>query len=236
MQPAALLVHDDPGARRGRLDVEVGVMRELAQLLRLRVPGEQVHRAVAVGDEIDDVADPHRPGVARVVMRHRLDVLGLEVEHPEERLLPAAVAPPGVLGPEVADGVVDHSTAVRRVRPALRHRHGERLLEAPVYRDGEQPVVKRVRGARRAEEHLFAVRRPALHQVGPGVVGEAPRVATVHRDDVDVGVAVVLPREGDPASVGGKSGLKLAAGMHREPPGFAAPPPWARGATQRSPA
>src|SRR5262249_59664970 len=60
VERAELLVNDSVRARRGRLDVEVVVLYQLRDLLRLRVVSKQSDWAAPVGEEIDLVADPHR--------------------------------------------------------------------------------------------------------------------------------------------------------------------------------
>ena len=63
VQVAGLLVDDLAAAGGGVQDREVGVPGELLDRLRLRVVRVQVELAVAVGAEVDRVADPHRIGV-----------------------------------------------------------------------------------------------------------------------------------------------------------------------------
>ena len=59
MDLAELLVNDAAGAGGGRTNVFAGVLDQFVHLLCLRIVAEQRHGAVAVGEEVDLVADPH---------------------------------------------------------------------------------------------------------------------------------------------------------------------------------
>ena len=83
-----------------------------------------------------------------------------------------------------------------------------------------QPALRRHRvelpepGGRRFASRLeedVAVGRPALRDVGGWVPGEALGLAAGGRHEVDVGVAVVLAGEGDPAPVGAEGGVGFGA-------------------------
>ena len=63
-----MLVNDGIGTGRGSdLMSKSVVLDQLLHLLRLEIVGEQGHRAIAVGKEINGVADPHRVEVVGIV-------------------------------------------------------------------------------------------------------------------------------------------------------------------------
>jgi hypothetical protein len=90
-----LLVDDRPWAGGRRFDVEALVLDDLAHRGSPRVKSEERYRAVAIGKEIDGVADPHRVRVVRVLPRNLEE---LEVREPHDldwSRLAAAIALPG---------------------------------------------------------------------------------------------------------------------------------------------
>ena len=224
IHPAALLVHDHAGPGRRGLDVEVGVTRQLARLPGPEIVAVQVHRAVAIGQEVHHVADPHRPVFSRRIVRHRLDLARAHVEQPDPGLLAAAVAAPRLLVPGAAHRDVRDASRVRAVRQPLTGRHGQRLFEPSFERHAVQAVEVLDEAARRCEHDPLAVRRPPLHQVRLGVPREPSRLAAFRGDDIDVGVAGVIGAERDPAAVGREAGVSLEAGCARELARLAAGP------------
>ena len=60
MNIAGLLVDDRVGTRRRIHDIEVVVLRELRELFVVEAVGEQIDCVIAVREEVDSIADPHR--------------------------------------------------------------------------------------------------------------------------------------------------------------------------------
>ena len=217
---ARLLVHDGVRSRRRAHDVEVVVVRELQQLLRLEVVGEDVAREVAVGHKVNGVADPHRFAVVAVGPRQLLDRVVGQVHDPDRMRAPAAVVPPLaalVLRPlrrEHGRGnlLVGDSAAVGRVGAAERARHRQRLGQASGQVDRPE-TEERIRARRRQcrparrEDDAPAIRRPSAHAVHARVIGETDGIAPGRGDDVDVGVPVHRRGERDAGSVGREPGI-----------------------------
>ncbi len=70
--------------------------------------------------------------------------------------------------------------------------------------------------AAREEEDPLPVGVPALDPVGAGVPGEPPRRPSLDGHQVDVGVPLVLPGEGDPLPVGAQAGVRFRPGAAGE--------------------
>ena len=207
-------------------------MRDLRRRLAREVVGVEVQRAVAVGGEVDRVADPH--GIALRALRGRDGRERRRGEIVDEEVLgpPALVALPRA---EVAEERrVDDPLPVRRevARAGGRHRQGRSDPAADRHSEQLRLRTHTVGFAHRAEEDRPAVRRPPDHLVVPAVarlhgparrvVGEQPRRAPFGRDHVHLLVAFVLAGEGDPLSVGRVLGELLDARVRREPRGGAA--------------
>src|SRR5207249_4209730 len=121
-----------------------------------------------------------------------LDVAVRKRGDPDWRGLSSAVALPGEEGARQRD-VGDLGTIRREARLPT---HWERqLFLEPALQRGEVELPKpRVAVARRGEEHLLAVGRPAERNVGVGVPRQPFRDSAFRRHDEDVRVAVVLAR------------------------------------------
>ena len=235
----SLLVDDAVGTSRGGHDVVVVVMRELLELLRVGLIREDVPRVIAVGEEVDRVADPHRIGIVAVGPRQLLARVVGEVHDANRMRSSAAVmAPVADLGPLDdhlrPEFLIGDALAVGRIRAAEGTRHRQRFGESAVGRDAPQLEIRVVRNARaiRAEDHPLPVRAPSADAVHRGMEGEARRIAAGRGDDIDVHVAADGRRERDLRSVGREIRFRLDVGV--EVSRRAAPP--LRGATQRSPA
>ena len=187
----------------GERDVEVGEGGHLPLRAGRQVVGPDVVPLgrPAIGEEIQPVVVPHRLGV---VGRAAGDVLGvqrLEIEEPDLGRGPAPVALPRA-EPAGLRGVGD-APPVGRQRAELPVRHGKPLGLTALDRD----AVDLPKGGQAAppvggEEDPPAVRRPVEDPVVARMVRDAERRAAQGRDDVDVGVAVVVAAEGDLRAVG----------------------------------
>jgi hypothetical protein len=199
VQVAALLEDDQTTARIERLHVEVGELRELLEGLGLRVVRPDVVHAVAIGGEVDHVADPRRVDVLRIGPGGRRQFVAGQVEDPDRPVLPAAIVASFIV-PRAVHAIGD-APPVRSNLPLEGARHRERRLHIALRRDGPELRLAVGRRARRRKHDARAVGRPPLHHVRPRVPREATRLATVHRDDIGVGVAGILAAEGDPLPV-----------------------------------
>ncbi len=223
VQGAELVVDDAAGSGGGRDQVEpVGVGEDLADGLRRGVVGVERDGALAVRKEIDRAAHPH--GIAVVgILPGDADDAGIgEVGDPEAGRLAAPVVLPRRL--PLVEGRVGEVGPVRRVaglvaggqgqglRQPARGRHGEELGQIPGGRPGG------------AEDHSFAVRRPAEDLVRSGMVGEPQGFTTLCGHHIDIVVAVVAPRVGEAAAVRRVDGMGAAPGPRHDPAGLPALP------------
>ena len=235
IEETAVLEHDARIAERGELDVEVLVVRDLPRGFRLQVVGEQVHALVrvAVGEEINGIAVPHGHDVAGRVVGDVRDGLLLEVIDPQVVGLAAAVALPGAKLAE--DAVIHQLLLVGRVGTPAAARQRKLFGQAAVDRHGIQladEVDPRV-GSRADDDRLVVA--PRHHQIvraipiGNVVVFEAagkgnpPRNTAFGRHHVDLGAAVVLAGERQPAAVGRETGEHFIADVTGEFSRHAAP-------------
>ena len=224
---AAELVHDLPRVvRGGPAHVPRGGCRQLLGLCTGEVGGVEVEGSVAVGDEVDPIANPH--GVALGPHRGRDARRGARRE----------IVDPEILGPaplialpvaEIAEQrAVDDALAVGGEIARTRCGHGKLHREAAPGVDGVQGGQRRavVGIPHRTEQDLLAVRRPSVDLIvvavarGQGaacrVPGDLPWDASRRGNDVDLLVAVVLAGERDPLAIGRELGEQLEPGMSRE--------------------
>src|SRR5438270_5261216 len=87
---------NDNGVRSGggTLEVEAITVQGFAHLLRFSVVGKQADRTVAVGEEIDRVAYPHRIVVVGILARELLNTGVFKIENADRRSLAAVIALP----------------------------------------------------------------------------------------------------------------------------------------------
>src|SRR6185369_15123605 len=96
VQVAGLLVDELPGSRAHVANGEVLVRGEAANLLRARVVRVDVELAVAIGAEVDGVADPLRVDVVRATfgLRNLFDRMRRDVVQPDDGRRAAAIVLP----------------------------------------------------------------------------------------------------------------------------------------------
>ena len=118
VQVSRLLVDDLPTSSRCRVDGEVGVPGERADLFRFRVVGVDVELTVPVGPEVERIANPHRVHVVGAPhrLRHLLHLVCAGGVHPDLRHATATISLP------LSKGAID-----RVVRDPLRVRREGRL-------------------------------------------------------------------------------------------------------------
>ena len=197
----SLLVRDRVLARRGRHDVEVAMARELRELFRVEILRVQIIRAVAIGEKVDSVADPHWIGVVAVVPGELLLGVAREIDDADRLRAAAAIAPPLaalILRPHGRehrdrDLLVGHAFAVRRIRTGECTRYRKKLGHPSVRRD--RPETKeRIRSRSRerspagAEHDAFPIGRPPAYVVGAGMIGQPLRLTTGDGDNEDIRV------------------------------------------------
>ena len=210
VQPAAVLVHDGVGAEARVLHVVLVVMGHLAEVAGGGVVGPDLQLAGLVAGEVDRVPVPHGEVLGAGPVGHLgRDVL-VEVVDPDVLGHAALVALPGAR--LAGDAVVGQLPAVGR--PAREAAGGQRDHRRQAAVDGNRPellLAHREARPRALEAHRFAVGLPVDHPVVQGMPGQPPRLAARGGDHVDVVVAVIVAREGDPLAVGGELGLALVA-------------------------
>ena len=207
VQRVELGVNDRTRPRRRGGYVETGAGQKAGDSARLRVVREERHRTVAIGEEIDRIADPHRVVVVRIVARHAYDARIGQVGNVHRRRLPAAIALPKRLPAKVRN--VRQVRGIGRERARLGHGQWEPLRKAAGCGHGKQLIRIRRAVAIGSEEHVLAVGRPTDGDVCRGMIGQTPGLAARGRDHVDVDVLVVHAGEGDLRSVGRKDGARF---------------------------
>ena len=209
MNRPALLEHHHAGSAGNVPHVELTRGGHLLRLPRTRLVAPQVHHSVAVGAEVDETTEPRREGVVGVLARDLLDVVRFGIVDPHPIGATSAVALPAAEC--VAKRGVGDAFRVRSVGGVRRTRNRERLRGAA--RD-RRTVEARLRSARLAparKDHVRRVGVPTLDVVAAGVKREAPGDPAVDRQEVDVGVALVLRRVRHPRAVGAQVRARLPA-------------------------
>ena len=209
MQVPCLLVDHDAGPGSERLHVEVRVLRELPLHSRAGVERPDVAGPVALGEVVDGAVHPDRVQLALAFPRRGRAVPGSRRYDADRLGLSAPVVAP--LGVEVADLLVRHVGAVRGHSAAMRLGQGERSRESARRRNRIEPRAHRRRRLPVRLEENGAVRRPSLDEVRGRVPGQALGLASRRGDQVDVGIAFVLPGEGDPLPVGAERGIDFGS-------------------------
>ena len=201
VERAKLFVNDRARAGRCRLDVESVIRNHFLHFLALRLIGEQRNRAVAVGKEINRVADPQGIKVVGIFAGNLGFNAGIrKLGKPNGLGLAPSVALPGRL--PLVDRHIGQLGSAGRVGAFRGARQGELGREAALGRHGvEARVARGEAGARRAEQNRAPVRRPAHHYVGAGMIRQLARHATLRRNYVDIRIAGVVSRKGHPAAV-----------------------------------
>ena len=221
---AAFLKHDGVAVGRGELDVEVGEVGHFLGFACEGVVGEEIHGHIAVGDEENLVADPHRGDV--------LGGIGGDVGHGAF----CGVVDPDVVGHSATiifpgaefahHAVVGHALSVGRERAEASF--GQRYAGGHGAVCGGFPELAVESVADAVSVDNRAVGRPAhgdvvgAHAVAQVVarisrgVCDAARFATAGVHKVYFGVAVVLSGEGYLPAVGREAWENLVAHVGSE--------------------
>ncbi len=191
-------LHGLPRAARRNL---VNVVERLADLRAARLDARVVRQRI--GDVVDRIVGaPHRPQAVVAIVAKQLRVgVVRQVADPQIRRVAAAIVlarPDGRMAVEHDRVAVGREAA--RVAPVDRQRcfHPADHRDFIEHRDRRKRAV----AARRAEDDVLAVARPADDFVVAGVIRQPLRRAAGGRDDEHVVVAVAVRREGDPLAVG----------------------------------
>ena len=176
MHIARLFVDDRVGAGGGVHHVKVVVTSKLSELLRIRAVSKEVDHVIAIREEVDRVADPHRIGVVTVGPGKFLDGM-IGKSHYSDRMGAAASVVPPIAGLVPSRNerrrkfFVGDAAAIGRVSATESARHRQRLGQTAVQSYGPKPeVCCRRADPARPEEHATAIGRPAAHPVRPGMV------------------------------------------------------------------
>ena len=238
IEVSALLEGDGPGragvAERGEVDVIVGEVGDLAELLAVEVIDPDVGATVAVpvGEEIDAPASPHRRGVGALPVGDPGQDVAVEVVGEHVLRQAAVIAFPGAeiaedpgVGDAVAVRAVGHEAgAVERhlggQAAGERHAEGQRDPAVPSLASGQEDDGLAVR--RPGDHHV--VRTPAGRRLlgDVGVEGQAPRRTALCGDDIDVPVALHAGGIGDPLAIRGVARHQVLARVGGQPAGDAA--------------
>src|SRR5579864_7796381 len=141
MNLAELLVHDGARSSASRFDVQALVAYRLAYLAGSEVVGEQRDRAVAVGEEIDLLSDPHRVEDIRVFGGDFVELGIGEASDPDLAGPPAAVPLPSREGGRIR--FVGQALGIRRKRSECSHGQVDRGGEFAV--NGHEKKAQKTR-------------------------------------------------------------------------------------------
>ena len=202
-----LLVDDGVGRGGSGFDVQAIVLHDLLHLLRLDVVSEEGHRAIAVREEINGVADPHGIEVVGIFAgNHGFNAGIRKIRDPDRFGLSATIALPGILPVNVRH--IGDARSVRRERRFRSSRQGHLRCETAFQRNAKELHHARGKCCSRGTKHdLLSVRCPALNTVVLRVIRQPARHTPSGRHHVDSTRAVVIAREGDLRAIGEKSGL-----------------------------
>jgi len=137
MDISCLFVNDCVGSRRSGHDVKVVVLGELRDLLRTHLIREKIRSMIAVRNEIDRVADPHRPAVVTVGPRKLLNGIIGKIYYRDRVRTTASVMPPHAGFFPWREHVrryffISQTAAVRRVRTGKRPRQRQSFRQPAV--------------------------------------------------------------------------------------------------------
>ena len=137
MDEARLFEHDRACPGRRVHDIEVREVRELPEHLRISAICVKIGDFLAVGNEIDRVADPHRVVVVAIGPRQFLDGVVSETNHRDRVGPTAAVATPHAFLVPARNELLRHffvreASTVRRVHARPGTRQGEQLWEPAI--------------------------------------------------------------------------------------------------------
>ncbi len=218
MNIAGLLEHDGVRAGIHGLDVKVSELRNLRQLLCLRLVRPNVGDAVAIRDEVNRVVHPNRIHVLRIGPRRRDQIVRFEIDDPNGAILTAAIVA-ALFVPRIVHAISD-VCSVGGDFALIRARQRHRLFHSAFRRNS--PEARRAAGrpprAGRGKENRSAVGSPTLHRVRAGMPGQTLRLAALSGDHINIEVAGVLAAKGNPFSIGREMRIRRLALEARDAP------------------
>ena len=173
---------------------------------------------VAVGEEIDLVANPHREDVLRLVVGDVLHLLGCGIIHPDVvRHTTLVVFPRTELTHHT---VIGKLFAIRRIATEATLRQRNRLRESTLFIDRVETAIES--GADtvtidnglpiRCPSHHDIVRTHTVAQVVTAIgggVGHPQRLSTGSGNCINLRVPIILPSESDRLSIRRETGEHL---------------------------
>src|SRR5262245_5347820 len=112
MEIAGLLIHQDTAAGGHRLDVKILVVGYLGDCLGAQVVAPDITGPIAVGDEVDGVAQPSRPVVLAPLPGKLLDTAVGDGENLNRLVLSSSIVSPLLI--PLSHPLIDNSLAVGR--------------------------------------------------------------------------------------------------------------------------
>ena len=202
-KPAAIFKDDIVRPDAWEMHVEFIESSDLAELFFFGVVGPDIGALVfvAVGEEIERRAVPHRLRIGGVVASDVFSCVSFEVEQPDGGIHPAAIAfPSAKIG---RDRDIGESFAVGRNRTEFAVGQGQAFGQAAIYGDLVEFIEAILfAGARGGEENGSAVGIPFEHAVGRAVISQALGQTAGRGNDIYVHIAVVIAAEGDLGAIG----------------------------------
>ena len=178
-------------------DREILVLRQPPDRARGAAVSVEVELTVAVGPEIELIAQPAGVGIiaARTGLGDGFDFMGFDIEQEDPRDGPATVMLP--LAERLAERDIGDGSAIGGDGCFAGVGNGQARGKPAIDRDRKKlSVTSGVDFAAGSEQYRVAVRGEAQGGVISGVIGESAREATLGRDEVDVGIALVTAGEG----------------------------------------
>ena len=210
IQVTCIFVHDDVTVRTWELDIVFSVVGHLFSLLGFCVVNEKVHGHIAVADEEDFIANPHRDDVLRYIVGDVFHLLGSWIVYPNIIGHTAFVILPST--EFTHHTVVSQFLSVRRITTETTFwqwqyfRHTTFLADCPKFTC--KTIVDTVTVydtlAVLCPSHDDVVRAHAVAQIVTAIgrcISESLRLSAVLRHEEYFGIAVVLSGEGDVLTV-----------------------------------
>ena len=198
----AAAVIDDALAVGARIAREIVVVIGVAPLVAAVGPARvQVAHALAVGDEVHALADPHRRRDVAGQLAHAPERAGARRIDPQVTGAAAAVALPAG---GIAGIAAEHHRVARTERQMVHLSQRQQLRHAAGRIERERAVVAEERLPVRRHERNVPLRRPAAHLHVGAEPGHAPRGTARGRHQVHLRVLLVAAHERERAAVGGE--------------------------------
>ncbi len=211
---------DDARAVRLRVARVIDVVIGVAALVRAVGPARvKIAHALAIGEEVDALADPHRTrDVARQLL-HAAEISAAVRVDPQMPRGAAAVALPARRVGGVAPD--DHGLA-GAVGQVIDLAVGKHFRQPAIDGKRERAVVAEERLPVRRDEQDAALRRPAAHEHVRAEPRHPPRGTALGGHQIDLGVLLVAADVGDPLAIRREHRRRRFSQSRREAPRRAA--------------